>query len=110
MCRTQFQDEEEFADGLGLARLVDERLRVRSARGPDGRLVFLDARELPGAYNLTGRYRIEGDKVRVTVRLARGKEKGIRFVVEGDKGRIEELAGRIVAEVEKRLGEKDTER
>jgi hypothetical protein len=108
--RTLFQDEEEFTDGLGLGRLIDERLRDRSARGADGRLVFVDARELPGAYNLAGRYRIEGDKVRVTVRLARGEEEGIRFDVEGDKGRAEDLAGRIVAEVEKRLGRNDVER
>jgi WD40 repeat protein len=105
--RTLFQDEEEFTDGLGLGRLIDERLRERSTRGTDGRLVFVDARELPGAYNLAGRYRIEGDKVRVTVRLARGKGKGIRFLVEGEKGRPDELAGRIVAEVEKRLGKRD---
>jgi hypothetical protein len=108
--RALFQDEEDFTDGLGLGRLIDERLRDRSARGSAGRLVFVDARELPGAYQLAGRYRIEGDKVRATVRLARGKEKAERFDLQGEKGRTDELAARIVAEVEKRLGMREKNR
>jgi hypothetical protein len=105
--RTVFQDEEEFTDALGLGRRIDERLRDRSARGADAALVFVDARELPGAYQLAGRYRVEGDKVRVAVRLALGKKKVIAFRVDGEKARADELAARVVAEVEKRLGDGD---
>ncbi len=105
--RSTFQEEEEFADVLGLGRRIDERLRDASARGEETRLVFVDARELPGAYQLLGRYRIEGDKVRVVVRLARERGKAERFAVEGEKSRADELAARVVAEVQKRLEAQD---
>ena len=107
--RTLFQDEEEFTDGLGLGRLIDERLRDRSARigGPAGICRCARAAgSLPFGRPLSHRGR-QGARGGAA---ARGKEKGIRFVVEGDKGRTEELAGRIVAEVEKRLGMNDSDR
>jgi WD40 repeat protein len=108
--RSAFQDEEEFTDALDLGRRIDELLRDSSARGPDARLVFVDARALPGAYVLAGRYRVEGDRVKVTARLARGKGKGERFALEGAKGRADELAAGIVAEVEKRLAAAEEDR
>ena len=52
---------------LGLSRRVDDRLRDVSTRGDAARLVFVDAREMPETYQLAGRYRIDGDKVQVTV-------------------------------------------
>ncbi len=57
--RASFQRESPpFSDSLGLSRLVDAGLRDASdpaRRG--GRIVFVDADELPGALRLTGRYR-----------------------------------------------------
>ena len=43
------------------------------------------------------------DKVSVAVRLVRSKDKPTRFEVTGDKAKVDALAAKIVAEVEKRL-------
>jgi hypothetical protein len=104
--RATFQDGEEFTDVLGVGLRIDDLLRDASARGRDARLVFVDARDMPDAYRLAGLYKVDNNKVTVAVRLVRGKEKGVRFTVTGDKGRVEELAARIVAEAEKLLGKK----
>jgi hypothetical protein len=101
--RSTFLEEEELADVLGLGQRVDERLREASSRGEEGRLVFVDARDMPAAFQLAGRYKIDGGRVTINLRLGRAGEKGARFTVSGDKARPEELAARVVAEVEKRL-------
>ena len=76
LLRAAFQDEEELSDNLGLARRIDELLRASSSRGRGTRVVFVDAREMSDAYQLAGLYRADGDRVNVTVRLARAGEKG----------------------------------
>jgi WD40 repeat protein len=105
--RTTFQDEEEFTDVLGIGKQIDDLLRDASARGRNARLVFVEAREMADAYQLAGRYKTEGDKVTVIVRLARGKEKAVRFTATGSKAKVEELAATIVREMQKRLGSKE---
>ncbi len=47
--RSNFQDEEEFADVLGLAKAVDQNLADTATRGRDVPLVFVDARDLADA-------------------------------------------------------------
>jgi uncharacterized caspase-like protein len=103
--RTEFQEEEDFTDLLGLGKRVDELLRSVAARGHNASLVFVDAREFIDAYQLAGRYRIEGDKLTVTARLARGGEKGTRFTVEGNKAMLDDLAAKVASEAEKRLAD-----
>src|SRR5262249_7608550 len=98
-----FQEQESFKDVLGLARRVDERLREVSSRGDHSRLVFVDAREMPDAYELVGRYRVEKGQVTVTLKLIRGTEKPAPFEVTGEESKPDELAGRIAAEAEKRF-------
>jgi WD40 repeat protein len=101
--RSLFQDEEAFTDVLGLSECIDERLRDSANRGRNAPLVFIDVRKLPDSYQAAGRYRTEKDKVTVTLRLARGDDKGEPFTVQGDKAKLDELAARIVTEIEKRL-------
>ena len=64
--------------------------------------MFLEATGFPTACKLAGRYEMQGNAVTVTLRLARGKG-GETFTVQGDRPRPGELAGKIVAETEKRL-------
>ncbi len=102
--RASFQEEEQFDDVLGLGKQVDEMLRNVSARGRESRLVFVDARELPDAYRLAGRYRMEDAKVTVTVNLFQGKKKAGQFSVSGEKTKVAELVAKIIGEMEKHLG------
>jgi hypothetical protein len=107
MLRTAFQEDEDFDDVLGLGKRVDERLRQVSARSGPATLVFVDARELPDACRLAGRYRVKDGQVTVSVNLFNAKKRIARFTVSGKKTEIDALAERIVQEAEKRLGAKD---
>jgi len=94
--RTSFQDQLRIQDHLGLGKAVDQRLREVSARGREGRLVFVDAAELPGACQLAGRYRIDGDKITVAVVVVRdGRELG-QFEVVGSTKELSRLTDEIV--------------
>jgi WD40 repeat protein len=97
----QFQDEAQFADHLGLARRVNERLRDVSYRGEGGEapLIFVDATQYAKAYRVVGRYRTEGDAVEVDVRLIRDGTPQSTFVVTGSEDAPEALAEQIVSRI-----------
>ena len=101
--RANFQDERRPRDTLGLAKLVDERLRDASSRGRDAPLVFIDAGEFPDACEIGGRYRVEDGKVAVEVTVFRGEEEIGRFSIDGSADDLEALATRIVDEAGQRL-------
>jgi len=102
--RTNFQEEENFEDVLALGKLVDKALRSASARGGEAPpLVFVDARDLPAAYRILGRYRIEADKVKVEVRLSGAGREAERFLVKGNRQDPGALATRILEEIERRI-------
>ena len=67
MLRSVFQLEKVARDSLGLSKRINERLREASAAARGAKLVFVDADDFPGALLVGGRYKVEGDKVTVTV-------------------------------------------
>jgi len=66
-------------------------------------VVFVDAAEFPGAFEVAGRYKVDGEKVSVRVTVFKGEAEVAAFTVEGEKGKPNDLAAKVVAEVEKRL-------
>jgi WD40 repeat protein len=74
--QTNFQNEDELEDNLRLAQLVDEGLNELSTRGRQSPLVFLDVKEFAGAYSLAGRYKVQPDRITLTVRLSQDKVEG----------------------------------
>jgi WD40 repeat protein/uncharacterized caspase-like protein len=101
--RSSFQEEDSFDDILDLARQVDEQLRTVSGRGQQAPLVFVDARDLPDAYRLQGRYKVDGERVMVELRVFQRKTKVATLTVQGTKGDLSNLAARIVQQVEKSM-------
>ena len=101
--RSSFQEEEKPHDILGLARQIDEKLRDLSFQEPEPPVAFVDADELPEAFTVSGRYRIEREKIEVRVSLFRGSMDLAQFSVSGPKDRLEPLAQRIVEEIIRRL-------
>jgi WD40 repeat protein len=101
--RTNFQDEDELEDVLKLAKRVDRLLNEASARGAKAELVFVDARSLPDACRVAGRYRVKGDAIEVDLRISRGDEKLARFSVKGEKRDLDGLAESIVEAVAEKL-------
>ena len=102
LLRSLFQLEKPALDRLGLMRRVNDRLREAAAVARGAKLVFVDTEEFPGALQVSGRYKQDGDKVTVNVTLYEGEQERARFTVEGAAGKPDELAARIaVAVVEK---------
>jgi uncharacterized caspase-like protein len=104
--RSSFQEEKRARDGLGLTKRVNEHLRDASAQVRGAKLVFVDAEDFPGALQAAGRYKVDGDKVIVSVSLYEGEKELAAFTVEGEASKPDEVATRLVTEVEKRLAGK----
>ena len=100
--RASFQSDKQARDSLGLSKLVNANLQTASS-ACGAKLVFVDAEEFPGAVLVGGRYKIDGDKATVSVSLFAGEKERAAFVIEGVASKPDELAAKIVAEVEKRL-------
>jgi WD40 repeat protein len=101
--RTSFQDEDRVRDHLDLAAQVNEHLREAATRSGQSGLVFVDADEFPGAWELRGRYRVRNGRVTVTVLVFQGNVELARFDVSGETATTAELAVEIVRQAESRL-------
>ena len=101
--RAAFLDEARVLDHLDLTRLVNQELQRCSSWERKATLVFVDVAEMPGAYRLTGLYRVEGDKILVKVVVASGKKEHSRFEVHGEKAEPGKLALEIVRQSQERL-------
>jgi hypothetical protein len=84
-------------DSLRLTRDVNQMLRERSARGTEGKFVYVDnPYPLPGAYQLAGRYRTKDGRIRVEVFVLRDDEELARFELEKPADDRSGLAAEIV--------------
>jgi len=86
--RSAFQNEDTFDDDLNLSDQIDERFRNISAKGGNQSIIFVDARKYSGAYSLKGRYRKEGEKYVVDVRIFMGEKTVNKFTVEDTQDRL----------------------
>ncbi len=96
--RSVFQDEASWADGLGLAAAVDERLR-EAARALDAEVAFLDEPEAPEAWRVVGRYGRSGEGIRVQLRIFGLGEAEAPETVALESSTVEGLADAIVEQV-----------
>jgi uncharacterized caspase-like protein len=105
--RPVFIGSDQGFDDLDLMSYVRKRLEEESYAAPRGRataeVVFVEADELPGAIRPFGQYRVEGDRIRVTVNLVRDGQRLGSFVVESRKGDPAGLAASIVAKIAEAL-------
>ncbi|TXH59504.1 MAG: hypothetical protein E6Q89_02135, partial [Bacteroidia bacterium] len=90
--RTTFVDTEEFTDLIGLSKLVDEQLYITSSRGNNASLVFLDTREFPEAYRLSGGYMYKNGLIALTLKIKGPNESEHKLVAKSK----EELAEKII--------------
>jgi hypothetical protein len=98
LVRCSFQDERRFRDHLGLSSTINDLLRDESARGREAVLLFVDADRFPDAYELVGRYRVQGASVSVHALLLQGDEVVADFQVIGSAEQVRGIAERLVAE------------
>ncbi len=91
--QSNFQDEDEMADILGLGAKVDQMLNETAARGADAPLIFVPVRQYPDGCQLVGRYERQGEKI--TLRL-RQRCEGIDRTLELSGADLEELGGKVI--------------
>jgi hypothetical protein len=103
--QSTFQDEVRPLDHLKLTALVNEALRAATAQGPRIALVYVEASDLPAAYQLAGRYRVEGEVAKVRTSLIIGNKEVADFSEEGSTRELNKLATQIVGEAERILRE-----
>jgi WD40 repeat protein/uncharacterized caspase-like protein len=96
--RAEFEETASWRDAHGLGRAVNGLLREESARGRAASLIFIDAAEYPGAYQVKGRYATGGNAINVQVRVMRGADIVLDTALDGSANAPDHLAGRIAAE------------
>jgi len=96
---TNFQDEEMMKDVLGLGKIVDEALRDISFRGTEAPLIFLDTRDFPDAYSLSGRYSVSGNEITLKVNLFKGSEKKQTLTFTREKDKLETFGNEILNKI-----------
>lgn len=91
--RSNFQDENEMEDVLGLGIAVDGSLQEVSAKGIEAPIIFVDVKEYPDACKLIGRYKKENGQIYLKMRKKCGAEDKIYDLkaVNADGLRIEIL-------------------
>lgn len=94
--RPNFQEEARPRDSLGLTKRLEDALRDVSARGAEAPLIFWDVPEYSEAYTISGRYRVDGAAVTVSVFLYQDETEAAKFTMTGETEKPDELAARIL--------------
>jgi len=102
--RLVLQLSARLADNLGLTKLVNAELRESSAVTRGGRLVYVDADELPRSDTLSGRYCKDDDKVKVDVYIFEDDHEKAQYAATGKENDLPDLAMSIVERATSKLG------
>jgi hypothetical protein len=92
----QNSDEAIADDDLELNRLINLQLSDMAARGSDSKIIYVTATNSPDAYSLSGRYKVTGKAVSVSVNIKQGKTIKQKIEVIGTVEKLEVLAAEIV--------------
>jgi hypothetical protein len=94
----------ENEDDLRLSEAINAYLREITARGREADLLFTEAKSFPGAWKISGSYKIIESKVLLDFRIRRDDIK-IDRKLEGEKSKIEDLVTKLVGDVKKLINE-----
>lgn len=86
--RSNFQDENELEDVLGLGKLMDASLNEVASKGAESSLIFVDVREYPEGCKLIGRYKKENGKIIIKLRRKCGAEDKTFEITGTDAGDV----------------------
>ena len=90
---------DDLVDDLSLAEKIDDGLEALSIAGVNSKLIFWDVRSYPGALKLSGTYKVNGDKVEVSLKIIRDKSTVKSFTRNGEINKLEMLVSAILDEV-----------
>jgi hypothetical protein len=89
--RSTIIDPEELDDVLGLSKLVDDRLNQVSDKGSVSSIVFLDIREFPEAYKLTGTYSQQNGMIELKLKLKGPVNKELLLKSDNKEDLVEQI-------------------
>jgi WD40 repeat protein len=72
--RTSFMDTEDYTDVLSISKSLDDQLNEFAIRGKESEIVFLDTREFPDAYRLSGGYTQSNGTITLKLKIKGPKE------------------------------------
>ncbi|MFK7949117.1 MAG: caspase family protein [Saprospiraceae bacterium] len=99
--RSNFQEENSFADILDLGTALDNRLNDISAQGKSASILFVNVKKYPNAYAVKGRYTIDATGiVTLKVNVFKGEQVVKNFTVNGSMSYIEGIINDVLKEVE----------
>ncbi|PSR14018.1 MAG: hypothetical protein DA408_08350 [Bacteroidetes bacterium] len=101
--RNNFQDEDNFDDGLGLTQALAAYFQEITARGAQADVIYVDVNAYEDAYSIKGRYTVSGEVVAVRGRLFKGKTALGDFQLTGKKDALPALVEAIVDKVSEML-------
>jgi hypothetical protein len=104
LLRPLFLNAQLHRDNLRLSDALQKQLRSQSyaaGRGGSGQpaAVYVDQDDFPGAVSPSGDYTVDGNRVRVTVVLARDGNELSHFTLEGRADDVDALAAGIANEI-----------
>ena len=94
--RSNFQDEFEFDDVLGLSERIDLEFRDHSSRSKSAEIIFVDVNKYPESFSIKGRYSRMDGQVTVQARVFRDREVLGSFEVSGNEGELDQLVDEII--------------
>jgi WD40 repeat protein len=103
--RSNFQDEFEFADVLGLSVALDSELRNIATKGNQSEIIFVDVNKYPKAYSIKGRYTITDELVKITAKVFNDTSVVGEFIINGNKNDIAALSEMVLSAAYKVLEE-----
>ena len=103
MIRSIFMNEATYKDNLQLVTLLESSFRKESAKGAKAQLIYVDVNDYPGAYALRGLYSIEGEKIKIKLKLFWGQESFDLAIPAATNAK--ELVGEIKWVVQEKIAE-----
>ncbi|GAB4038380.1 caspase family protein [Spirosoma gilvum] len=96
-----FQEDSQLDDVLELKNKVESALNdLIATRGADAPVLTMDAKAYPGAYTLSGRYTLKGEKVSVLCKVFRSSVPVGDFVVTGTKSKLLDLVQLVLTKAQ----------
>jgi len=88
-------DETIARDDLQLGNLIDLQLNELTKRGVDSKIQYDEDTKSGKAYSLSGRYRVNGNSIKVIVNIEQKNEVQSKFELSGTTDKLNELAASI---------------
>ncbi len=99
--RSQFQEENNFADILGLGKTLDMLLNEISEKGRESSYLYIPVDEFPGSFQVLGRYEVNKEIITVKIKIiaSTGKKLISEFTVSGNAA--DKVVGAISEKINK---------